>query len=125
MVKWGGGGGQCYHLGTNRANPPKTPGKFSIFPVLALFFHLSLPKIWHDHHHNNYVLEIRKIGLSVDKIWSLKKHLKLGGLLLQFFNNLQKSTWRLNGCHGYQTKAILLILTFWRPSTIALTPHQV
>ena len=26
--------------------PFQSPGKLGIFPVLSLFFHLSLPKIW-------------------------------------------------------------------------------
>ena len=47
---------------------------------------------------------------------SLSKYLKLSG----FYNNWQKSNWWLNGCHGYHTKAVSLILSFWRPQKIDL-----
>ena len=38
--------------------------------------------------------------------------------------DLAKSTLWLTGCHGYHTRALSLILTFWRPLKIDLTPHQ-
>ena len=38
--------------------PLYSPGKLSIFPVLFLFFHLSLPTIWQAHPHKNYILKI-------------------------------------------------------------------
>ena len=41
------------------------------------------------------------------------------------FTKMQKSTWWLNGCHGYHAKEISLILPFCRPRKIALTPHEV
>ena len=40
--------------------PLQSPGKLSIFPVLFLFFHLSLPKIWQAHPHKNYIFKINK-----------------------------------------------------------------
>ena len=40
--------------------PPQNLGKLSILPVLILFFHLSLLKIWHVHPHKNFVFEINK-----------------------------------------------------------------
>ena len=54
----------------------------------------------------------------------LRKHLKLGDFSLHFYNNWQKSTWWLNGCHGYHTKAVLLILSLWRLGKIDLTLDQ-
>ena len=40
--------------------PLQSPGKLSIFPVLALFLHLSLPKIWHANPQEHFILEIYK-----------------------------------------------------------------
>ena len=40
--------------------PLQSPGKLSIFPVLSLFFHLSLPKIWRAHPHKSYLFKIMK-----------------------------------------------------------------
>ena len=34
------------------------PGKMTIFPVLTLLFHSSLPKIWLSHLHKYYIFEI-------------------------------------------------------------------
>ena len=34
------------------------PGKMTVFPVLTLFFHLSLPKIWLFHPNKNYIFEM-------------------------------------------------------------------
>ena len=39
---------------------PQSLGKLGIFPVLALYFHLSLPKIWLTHRHKNYIFETIK-----------------------------------------------------------------
>ena len=39
---------------------PQIPGKLGNFPVLALFFHLSLPKIWLTHPNTNYIFETIK-----------------------------------------------------------------
>ena len=76
--------------------------------------------------------KLTRIDLSSQKVYSVKvescnlsKHLKLGDFLLHFYGNWQKSTWWLNGCHRYHTKAVSLILTFWRPRKTGLTPHQV
>ena len=30
----------------------------------------------------------------------------------------------LNGCHGYHAKAVSLILPFWKPRKIDLTPQK-
>ena len=40
--------------------PLQSPGKLSIFPVLSLYFHLSLPKIWQAHPHKHFIFEINK-----------------------------------------------------------------
>ena len=37
---------------------PDFPGKMTVFSVLTLRFHLSLPKIWHYHSHKNYIFEM-------------------------------------------------------------------
>ena len=39
---------------------PQIPGKLGNFLVLALFFHLSLPKIWLSHPNKNYIFETIK-----------------------------------------------------------------
>ena len=39
---------------------PQIPGKLGNFPVLALFLHLSLPKIWFTHSNKNYIFETNK-----------------------------------------------------------------
>ena len=39
---------------------PKIPGKLDNFPVLPLFFHLSLPKIWLTHPNKNWIVETIK-----------------------------------------------------------------
>ena len=49
--------GCLYVSGTNWKKYPLNPGNF---PVLALFFHLSFPKIWLTHPHKNYIFEIIK-----------------------------------------------------------------
>ena len=36
---------------------PQSPGRLGNFSVLALFFHLSLPKIRLTHPHKNYIFE--------------------------------------------------------------------
>ena len=38
----------------------QNPGKLGNFPVLALFLHLFLPKIWLIHPHKNYIFDIVK-----------------------------------------------------------------
>ena len=64
--------------------PLQIPGNTSIFPVLALFFHLSLPKSWHAHPHKIFS-NLTRIDLLHHKVWSpeiengsLSKHLELG-----------------------------------------------
>ena len=39
---------------------PRIPGKLGNFPVLALFFHLSLLKLWLTHPNKNYIFETIK-----------------------------------------------------------------
>ena len=60
MVKWR----RSYHSGTDGKIPLQSPGKFSIFPVLAQFFHLSFPKISHGQPNKNFIHEFNK-GKSV------------------------------------------------------------
>ena len=63
----------------------QSPGKLSIFPVLSLFFHLSLSKIWQAHPNKNYIFKINKdrsitsqsLEFEVENC-GLRKHLKLG-----------------------------------------------
>ena len=103
--------------------PLQSPGKLSIFPVLSLFFHLSIKILFS---------KLTRIDLLPHEVWSLevencglRRHLKLEDFLLHFYNNWHKSTYWLNGCRGYHTKVVSLILTFWRPRKIDVTPHQV
>ena len=44
--------------GKNGTIFPAIPGEMTVFPVLTLHFHLSLPKIWLSHPHKNYIFEI-------------------------------------------------------------------
>ena len=37
---------------------PQKPEELTIFPVLVLFFHLSLLKIWYSHYHKNIIFVI-------------------------------------------------------------------
>ena len=37
---------------------PATPRKVTFFPVLILFFHPSLPKIWLSHLNKSYIFEM-------------------------------------------------------------------
>ena len=37
---------------------PAIPGKMTVFLVLSLLFHPSLPKIWPSHPNKNYIFEI-------------------------------------------------------------------
>ena len=56
MVEW-----VCfYHSMTNGRNSLLKPWETEHFPVLSLFFHLSLPNIWHTHPHKNFVFEINR-----------------------------------------------------------------
>ena len=57
---------------------PKIPGKSGVFSILALFFHQSLPKIWHAHPHKNYIF-----GKSKDRA-IFSQSLKLLSSLLFF-----------------------------------------
>ena len=34
------------------------PGKATVFPVLTLLFHLSLPKIWFSHSNKHYIFQM-------------------------------------------------------------------
>ena len=99
--------------------PLQSPGKLSIFPVLSLFFHLSLPKIWQAQPHKIKFSKLTRMVLLLHKVkgfevenCGLRKHLKLGDFLSHFYKKWQKSTWWLNGRHGNQEKAISLILPF-------------
>ena len=110
---------------------PSKPWKIEHFSSFSPIFHSSFLKFGTSTPIKVLFSKLTKIGLSVDKVWSHeikncnpRKHMELDAFWLQFFNNWQKNTWWLNGCHGYQTKAILLILTFWRPWKIALITHQ-
>ena len=38
---------------------PWLPWKNDSFPVLTLFYYLSLPKLWLSHPHKNYIFEMR------------------------------------------------------------------
>ena len=49
--------GACMFQGQIGKITPETPGRLGNFSVLALFFHLSLPKIWLTHPHKNYIFE--------------------------------------------------------------------
>ena len=40
--------------------PLQSNGKFIMFLVLYLLFHLSLHNIWHAHPHKNYIFKINK-----------------------------------------------------------------
>ena len=40
--------------------PLQSPAKLSIFRVLSLFFHLSLPEIWQAHPHKNFIFKFNK-----------------------------------------------------------------
>ena len=40
--------------------PFQSPGKLGIVPVLSLFFHLSLHKIWQARPNKNYIFKIKK-----------------------------------------------------------------
>ena len=44
--------------GKIRKTAPDFPGKMTVFPVLTLLFHLSLPKIWLSYSHKNYISEM-------------------------------------------------------------------
>ena len=50
----------------------QSPGKLGIFPVLSLFFHLSLPKIWKAHPHKDYIFKLNKDSYYVTKFRALK-----------------------------------------------------
>ena len=52
--------GTCMFQGQIWKISPQIPGKLGNFPVLALFFHLSLPKIWLSHPNKNYIFETTK-----------------------------------------------------------------
>ena len=45
--------------GENWNNFPYYSWKMTVFPVLTLLFHPSLPKMWLSHLHKNYISEIR------------------------------------------------------------------
>ena len=47
--------------------PLQSPGKLDIFPVLSLFFHLSLPKIWQADPRKNYIFKIKKDSSSTSQ----------------------------------------------------------
>ena len=52
--------GACMFQGQIGKITPQTLGRLGNFPVLDLFFHLSLPKIWFTHPHKNYIFETIK-----------------------------------------------------------------
>ena len=49
-------------------SPCVSPGKMTIFPHLALFFHLSLQNIWHSHPLENCLLKSTRIELSLHNV---------------------------------------------------------
>ena len=49
----------------------------------------------------------------------LSRSIRKWVLLVAFFHNWQESTWRLNGCHGYQTK----VTSQWNVAEIARVPY--
>ena len=51
-------GGLLSFQGKIETIAPDFPGKMTVFLVLTLLFHLSLPKIWLSFPNKNYVLEI-------------------------------------------------------------------
>ena len=114
-----GGGGILSIQGQTVKIPLQSPGKLSIFLVLSLVFHLSLPKIWQVHPHKIIFSKLTRTDLLLYKVQGFevencghRKHLKLDDFLLHFYKKWQKSTWRFNGCHGYHANVISLILPF-------------
>ena len=51
-------GGPLFFHGKNWNNFPCYPWKMTVFPVLTLLFHPSLPKIWLSHLNKNYIFEV-------------------------------------------------------------------
>ena len=112
--------------------PLQSPGKLSIFQFCLYFSTCPSLKSGKSTPIKILFSKLGRIDLLPHTVYSLgvqncglRKHLKKGDFLLHFYNNWQKSTWWLNGCHGYHTRAVSLFLTFWRPQKIGLTPHQV
>ena len=71
--------------------PLQSPGKLSIFPVLFLFFHLSLLKIWQAHPHKNYSFKINKdrsIASQSLEFWSWKLWTQEAFEIGWFFNDI-------------------------------------
>ena len=69
MVEWRGDltiQGQMVEI------PFQSPGKLSIFPVLSLFFYLSLPKIWHAYPIKILFPKLTRIDLSSHIVLKLK-----------------------------------------------------
>ena len=52
--------GACMFQGQIGKITSQIPGRFDNFPVLALFFHLFLPKFGLAHPHKNYIFETIK-----------------------------------------------------------------
>ena len=77
--------------------PPQIPGKLSICQLLAPFFHLSLPTIWHPHPRKILIFRINK-----DRSVSLQSlEFFYTGCFLVTFYLLINTCW-LNDCHRYQ-----------------------
>ena len=77
--------------------PLQSPGKLNIFPVLSLFFHLSLPKFWQAHPHKNYIFKINKdrsitsqsLGFWSWKLWT-QEAFEIGWFLTTFLQEMAK-----------------------------------
>ena len=60
----------CMFKGQIGKTTPQTLDRLGNFPILALFFHLSLSKIWLTHPHKNYIfLKLSRMGPSFHKVW--------------------------------------------------------
>ena len=57
--------------------PLQSPVKLSIFLILSLFFHLSLPKIWQAHPIKTLFSKLARIDVEAQNC-GLRKHLKMG-----------------------------------------------
>ena len=77
--------------------PLQSPGKLGIFPVLFLFFYLSLPKIWQVYPHKNYTFRINEdksnnsqsLGFLSWKLWT-REAFEIGWFLTTFLLEIEK-----------------------------------
>ena len=77
--------------------PLQSPGRLGIFPVLSLFFHLSLPKISQAHPIKILFSKLTITDLLLHKVWGFqvkncgfRKHLKLGDCFMAFLLEIAK-----------------------------------